>query len=168
MESSGLPNLHLLSYANAVLLISKFHFSDHQSQGLKHKHYDFNEVCSNFVTIQLLMQYSYYMISFNDTDLQIITIENDLEDSTNLYLLLHADARENLETEKLLDELSDLETSDKDEDQKDDDYEELLERMGIIEIFDQDEIENLTEEGLIDPEDLHYSIYQIVSEEMDQ
>ena len=108
------------------------------------------------------------MISFNDTDLQIITIENDLEDSTNLYLLLHADARENLETEKLLDELSDLETSDKDEDQKDDDYEELLERMGIIEIFDQDEIENLTEEGLIDPEDLHYSIYQIVSEEMDQ
>ncbi len=108
------------------------------------------------------------MISFNDTDLQIITIENDLEDSTSLYLLLHADMKEHLGTEKLLDELSDLETSDKDEDQKDDDYEELLERMGIIEIFDQDEIENLTEEGLIDPEDLHYSIYQIVAEEMDQ
>ena len=108
------------------------------------------------------------MISFNDTDLQIITIENDFEDSTNLYLLIRASEMVNLDTEKLLDKLSDLETSDKDEDQKDDDYEELLERMGIIEIFDQDEIENLTEEGLIDPEDLHYSIYQIVAEEMDQ
>ena len=108
------------------------------------------------------------MISYNDTDLQIITIENDLDDSTNLYLLIRAEMKENLDTEKLLNELSDLEASGKDEDQKDDDYEELLERMGIIEIFDQDEIENLTEDGLIDPEDLHYSIYQIVSEELDQ
>ena len=108
------------------------------------------------------------MITFNDTDLQIITIENDLDDSTNLYLLIQAEAKENLDTEKLLDELSDLETSAKGEDQKDEDYDELLERMGIIEIFDQDEIENLTEDGLIDPEDLHYSIYQIVAEEMDQ
>lgn len=108
------------------------------------------------------------MIPFNDTDLQIITIKNDLEDSTSLYLLLHADMVELLDTESLLDELRDLEESNVDEDQKDDNYEELLERMGIIEIFDQDEIEHLTEEGMIDPEDLHYSVYQIVTDETDQ
>ena len=107
------------------------------------------------------------MISFNNTDLHIFTVENDLEDSTSLYLLMYADKQQNLNIESLLDELRALVESDKIDDQKDEDYEALLERMGIIEIFDQDEIENLTEDGFIDPEDLHYSIYQIVADEMD-
>ena len=107
------------------------------------------------------------MIPFNDTDLQIINIEIDPEDSTNLYLLMSADMAEELDLENLLDQLAALEESDNDDDQKDEDYQELLERTGIIEIFDQDEIEDLLEEGLIDPEDLHYSLYQITAEEMD-
>ena len=57
MEICGLPNLQLLSYANTILLNSKFIYNSYRSQDLKHKHYDFKEVCSNFVVIQLLMQY---------------------------------------------------------------------------------------------------------------
>lgn len=107
------------------------------------------------------------MISYDDTDLHIFTIESNSEDSTSLYLLMYADKRQSLNIESILDELRAIVESDNSDDQKDEDYEELLERMGIIEIFDQDEIEDLTDDGFIDPEDLHYSIYQIVADEMD-
>jgi|GEM_PF-2091092 len=107
------------------------------------------------------------MIPFNDTDLQIVNVEIDPDDSTSFYLLILADMADDLDLERLMDELAALEESDNDDDQKDNDYQELLERMGIIEIFDQDEIEDMIEEGLINPEDLHYSLYQIATEEMD-
>lgn len=107
------------------------------------------------------------MIPFNDTDLQIANVEIDPDDSMSFYLLMSADRAADLDLEKLMDELAALEESDNDDDQKDDDYQKLLERMGIIEIFDQDGIEDMIEEGLIDPEDLHYSLYRIAAEEMD-
>jgi len=107
------------------------------------------------------------MVSFNETDLQVISVENDFEESTTFYLLVLAQSSAGLNARKLLDALQDLEASDKSDGQKDEDYVNLLEQMGIIEIFDQDEVEDLTEDGLIDPEDLHYSIYQIVADEQD-
>ncbi len=107
------------------------------------------------------------MIPFDETDLQIITIESDSGGAVNLYLLMLNGEADQLDGEALLDEMQEIETSSADDSQKDLDYQRLLDRMGIIEIFDQEEIEELIEEGLIDPEDLHYSVYQIVSEEME-
>ncbi|HKJ33576.1 MAG TPA: hypothetical protein VKA34_17200 [Balneolales bacterium] len=105
------------------------------------------------------------MINFNQTDLKIVGWEIDKDEKILLFVLIDKNNIDKYNIDDFMNEVLALETSLLSEEDKDQEYDELLERYGIIEVFDQEEISELTESGDIDPEDLHSSLYELMREE---
>lgn len=105
------------------------------------------------------------MVNFEHTDLKIIGWEIDDKQKLLLYVLLDKNNADKFDIDHFMNEILSLELENISEEIKDNKYELILDKFGIIEAFDQDEISDLTQQGEIDPEDIHQSLYELVKEE---
>lgn len=105
------------------------------------------------------------MVSFENTDLKIIAWDTNNGTRAQLYILLEAGFSNSFDPYLLLEKMHDIEHDQTDEDEKDREFDDLMDLYGIIEIFEDEEINELIEENEIDPGDLHQSIYELVSRE---
>ena len=106
------------------------------------------------------------MIPFENTDLKIIGWKFNYDEQILLFILLPKKYSEVFNSEEFINQLTTLDNSSLSEDIKDEKYEELLEQYEILEIFEQEEISELTGKGDIDPDDLHQSLYEFLKEEL--
>jgi hypothetical protein len=106
------------------------------------------------------------MIPFENTDLKVVGWEYNDDEQILLFILLPKKASEVFNSDDFIRQLSTLENSSLSEEIKDEKYEVLLEQYEILEIFEQEEISELTEKGEIDPEDIHQSLYEFLKEEL--
>ena len=102
------------------------------------------------------------MYNFEDTDLKIAGWEIGEDQKIMLFILLDKKNIDKYDLDGFMNDILSLELLTVSEEEKDKRYEDLLDRYGIIEVFDQEEISELSENGNIDPDDLHYSLYKLI------
>jgi hypothetical protein len=102
------------------------------------------------------------MIPFEETDLHIIELESEAGEITRLYLLNEIVEGQGFNADEFVAKMDEvLPKTDKQPEL----FDALLDEMNVIEIFDQGDIEELIDEGLIDPDDLHQSLYDFLAVE---
>ncbi|TNE71665.1 hypothetical protein EP331_08990 [bacterium] len=102
------------------------------------------------------------MIPFENTDLHIIELESDDNVITRLYLLNEVVEGVDFSVDDFVAEMDEVLPK---ADTKPELFDQLLDRMNVIEIFDQEDIEDLIDEGFVDPDDLHQSLYDFLATE---
>lgn len=104
------------------------------------------------------------MTPFEETDLKIIELETEDDTVARLYLLIEVNPDEEFSTEKFVEELDKvLPIMDKNPNA----FDNMLDKMSVIEIFDQEDVEELIDQGIVDPDDLHSSLYEFLLTEND-
>ena len=104
------------------------------------------------------------MIPFEHTDIKIIELETEDDLSTRIYLLIEVDPDNEFISEVFIEEMDRvLPKIDKNPELFDD----MLDRLGVIDIFDQEDVEDLIDQGIVDPDDLHSSLYEFLATEDD-
>ncbi len=102
------------------------------------------------------------MIPFEETDLHVIELESENGEITRLYLLNEIVEDQPFNADEFVAKMDEvLPKTDKNPEL----FDALLDEMNVIEIFDQFDIEELIDEGLIDPDDLHQSLYDFLAVE---
>lgn len=102
------------------------------------------------------------MIPLEKTELKIVSCSFD-NSQTHLFFLVDSLKSGTESITQFLKEAYDAESNTEYDFVKDKTFEQILEYYGIIDVFDEKEISQLNQEGLIDIKDLHRSIYQLLS-----
>lgn len=103
------------------------------------------------------------MIPFENTDLHIVEIETEDGSDTRLYFLLNQSELNTFDPQLFLDELDLVMPK---VEKNPELFDSLLEKFNVLELFDQEDIEELIDEGMVDPEDLHQSLYDFYLAEL--
>lgn len=104
------------------------------------------------------------MTPFEHTDLKIIELETEDDTVARIYLLLDVTEEKEFDTDNFVTELDKVIPV---MDRNPNAFDKLLDRLSILEIFDQEDIEELIDQGIIDPDDLHTSLYEFLLTEND-
>jgi hypothetical protein len=97
------------------------------------------------------------MIAFEKTDLKIIELETEDGGEARLYLLIETVENTEFDMQKFIDDMDKVMPL---VDRNPNAFDQMLDRNKVLEIFDEEDIEELIDEGVLDPEDLHQSVYE--------
>lgn len=97
-----------------------------------------------------------------DTDLRIIELETESGETSSIYFLIERSVSDTFDPQSFFDKLDTLFL---DEEPDVDKLDDLFEEFGVLEMLDDEEFNDLIEEGEIDPEDIHPSLYEFLTEE---
>jgi hypothetical protein len=97
-----------------------------------------------------------------ETDLRIVELETDSGDTSSIYFLLERSISDSFDPQAFFDKLDVLFV---DEDPDVDKLDDLFDEFGVLEMLDDEEFVELIDEGEIDPEDIHPSLYEFLTEE---
>jgi hypothetical protein len=100
------------------------------------------------------------MKAFENTDLKIIELETEDGGVARLYLLIETIEGTEFDMQKFIDDMDEVMPK---VDKNPNAFDEMLNRNNVLEIFDEEDIEEMIDEGELDPEDLHQSIYEFYS-----
>lgn len=100
------------------------------------------------------------MIAFEKTDLKIIELETEDDGVARLYLLIETVEDVVFDMQKFIDDMDAVMPQ---VDKNETIFDAMLSRNNVLEIFDEEDIEEMIDEGELDPEDLHQSIYEFYS-----
>lgn len=105
------------------------------------------------------------MIPFELTDLKIIQVESD-EGQLTFFLLMESDKSAIFNIDTFTNEFEAYLDGDEDDESYDAEFDQFLEEIGVIELFSQDDIDEMLEDDLLNPDDIHQSLYEyLIAEE---
>lgn len=106
------------------------------------------------------------MIPLENTSLLTYTAEDEDGNEEFFALMIEKSKEESFDIDVFMKDLNDIETED--DDALEEAILDVMDKYSVIEMFDQEDIDELTEEGRIDPEDLHSSLYEVIVEEKEE
>lgn len=103
------------------------------------------------------------MIPIEQTDIVVIGTQQDDGDEL-LALLIIKEADYSFSLDAFLDDLNEIDES-QDEDSLESEIERVMQHHKVLEMYDSEELSEFLEDGDLDSDDLHASLYEIYREE---
>lgn len=105
------------------------------------------------------------MIPLEKTTLKIIGCNLNNGKERHLFFIVDNQKADDANLKRFIREAYNIENLSMENLKKDVAFEDIIESYGIIDVFDDDEISEFINEGLVDIKNLHHSLYEILAVE---